>query len=258
MPAARPDDIPADRFAPFIVGDGRTGVLVAHGFTGTPHDMRDLALALADAGFTVANIKLAGHAAGERALAETRWPDWWESLVAGYVALRQRCDRVIVCGFSMGGVLALKMCVHYPVLGAAILAAPIFMRGALLPFVPLLSHVVRFRPPGPASVLDPAARARQPDVGRTPLASLASFLALMRHVDGLLPQVSCPLLLVYSRKDHVVPFANQAHIACRVASRDLRTETVDRSDHVITVDHDRDVVRDAVLGFARSLVERSP
>jgi carboxylesterase len=242
--------VPADRLAPFTVGDGDTGILVVHGFTGTPHDMRDLALALADRGWRVANVLLAGHAAGEAALAQTRWPDWWESLVAAYVALRSHCSRIMVCGFSMGGVLALKLCVHYPVVGAAILAAPVFMRGPLLPFLPCLSRFVRYRPHGPPSVTDPEARARQPDVGRTPLVGLASFVELMADVDELLPEVSSPLLLVYSRRDHIVPFANLAHIAGRVGSRDVESCVLERSDHVLTVDLEHQRVTDAVLSFA--------
>jgi carboxylesterase len=246
-------NVPADRLTPFSAGHGKTGILLSHGFTGTPADMRNLALDLATQGFRVSNLLLKGHAAGEEALASTRWPDWWQSFKTAYAALRAECERVLVCGFSMGGTLALKLCAEEPVAGAMILAAPIFLRGALVKLVPALSHFIRFRPAGPASVFDPVARAAQPDVGRTPLASLASFCDLARHVDGLLPQVTCPLLLIYSRKDHVVPFANMAHIAARVRSSVVRTQVLERSDHVITVDYDRDQVRDEVLAFAREL-----
>ena len=255
MPDSPLLSVPVDRLAPFTAGRGETGILLLHGFTGTPADMRDLALCLADAGFRVANVRLAGHAAGEEALAATRWPDWWESVLTAYLSLRSECRRVLVCGLSIGGTLALKLCAQYPVAGAMMLATPLFLNGALLPLVPLLSLVVRFRPHGPPSVLDPEARALQPDVGRTPLSSLASSCALMRHVNDLLPQVTCPLLLVYSRCDHVVPFANMNHIATRVGSRNVRTHVLTRSDHVITVDYDREEVRKRVLEFALELNE---
>ncbi|MBI5509882.1 MAG: alpha/beta fold hydrolase [Deltaproteobacteria bacterium] len=253
MAEPMPTGVTEDRLAPFVTGAGKSAVLLAHGFTGTPHDLRDLALHLAQQGFVVANVRLAGHAQGEARLAASRWPDWWESVVDAYVALRSRSDHVIVCGFSMGGLLCLKLAVHYPVVGAAILAAPLFLRQPLLPLLPLFRPLRQFKGKTAPSVYDPGARALQPDVGRSPLSGLSSFRELMLQVDRLLPQVTCPLLLIYSRKDRVVPFANMARLEARVKSASVRTVALARSNHILTRDYERDEVRRVVTDFAVEL-----
>ena len=56
-------------------GDAR-GALVLHGFTGNPQSIRGLALALADAGFTVEMPLLPGHGTDVADMVPTRWEDW--------------------------------------------------------------------------------------------------------------------------------------------------------------------------------------
>jgi len=241
--------LPALRQAPFTLGTGPLGVLCIHGFTGTPADLRDLALQLVDAGHTVTNVRLAGHADSEVALAATRWPDWWHSVLSAYLELRNRCARVVVVGFSMGGLLALKLAAHYPLDGAAILAAPLFLRKLSWHLVPVLSHVVRYRPRTPVSIREPLAHARQSNPGRTPMVCLASFRELMANVNTLVPSVRCPLLLVYSAADGTVPFDNQAYLAGRVHSLSVQTVSLHDSDHVVTLDGEHATVEAAVVTF---------
>ncbi len=211
--------LPDDRLAGFTIGEGRTGVLTCHGFTGTPYEMRELAVLLAENGCRVTNVKLAGHAENEDVLAATRWPDWWNSLRVAYQALADECDRVVLCGMSMGGVLGLHLAAHYPLAGAVIMAAPLFLDDPKLKFMPILKHVRRIQPKGESDIQDPEARANHPHCGGTPLACVESLMQMLRHVDEDLPEVRCPLQLIYSRKDATVPFRNMAHVAARVSSR---------------------------------------
>lgn len=71
----------------------------------------------------------------------------------------------------------------------------------------------------------------------------------MAHVEDDLPEVRCPLLLLYSRGDTTVPYGNQAHIAGRVGSDDVNTVTVEDSGHVVTVDREKHRVADETLAF---------
>src|SRR5580658_3509266 len=82
-------------------GDTRGG-LVLHGFTGNPQSMRGLALALADAGFTVEMPLLPGHGTDIEDMLPTRWSDWSAAAEAAYLDLAARCDGVVAVGLSMG------------------------------------------------------------------------------------------------------------------------------------------------------------
>ena len=85
---------------------GPVGVLVIHGFTGSPQSMRGLAEAHASAGFTVELPRLPGHGTTVEEMATTGWADWSEAVEAAYQDLAGRCEQVVAAGLSMGGTLA--------------------------------------------------------------------------------------------------------------------------------------------------------
>src|SRR6476469_2660368 len=93
---------------------GRAGVLLAHGITGAPTEMKLLIRRLAARGFTVSCPQLAGHCSTIAELRRTRWTDWYASLAAAFDALRAECDTVCVSGLSMGALLALKLASDRP------------------------------------------------------------------------------------------------------------------------------------------------
>ena len=108
-----PDDV-MDGAEPFVfaAGDGpegRTGVLVVHGFTGTPMSVRPWGEHLAAAGFAVRGPLLPGHG--------TRWQDcnasthdqWTTAVNDAFDVLAAECDRVFVAGLSLGGTLSIRL-----------------------------------------------------------------------------------------------------------------------------------------------------
>ena len=89
--------------SPFTGSGPRTGVVVSHGFTGSPHGVRAWAESLAAAGYAVRMPLLPGHGTSWQELARTRWQDWHAGLDAAYLELASECDHVVVAGLSMGG-----------------------------------------------------------------------------------------------------------------------------------------------------------
>ena len=59
---------------------GGTGVLLCHGFTGSPHSLRPWAEYLAAAGLSVSLPRLPGHGTTWHEMARTRWGDWYAEL----------------------------------------------------------------------------------------------------------------------------------------------------------------------------------
>src|SRR3982751_654942 len=108
-----------------IAGDGR-GVLCLHGITGTPFEVRPLAEALGRRGCTVVAPTLAGHGGTLRDLAASGWRGrvrsggggvgWFRSAEEALDDLRARVGGgpVAICGFSMGGLLALRLARLHP------------------------------------------------------------------------------------------------------------------------------------------------
>src|SRR5579859_1859428 len=88
---------------------GRVGVLLCHGFTGSPQSLRPWARHLAEAGFRVSLPLLPGHGTRWKDLQSTTWQDWYAEVDKALRVLREDCDSVFVAGLSMGGGLALRL-----------------------------------------------------------------------------------------------------------------------------------------------------
>ncbi len=83
---------------PASYAGGPDGVLVIHGFTGSPASMRPVADAVAAAGHAVELPRLPGHGTSVQDMLPTRWSDWSASVEDAYGDLAGRCRRVAVVG----------------------------------------------------------------------------------------------------------------------------------------------------------------
>lgn len=122
----------------------RTGVLLVHGLTGTPAEMRLLAKGLNKQGFTVYAVQLAGHCGSMEDLVDTRWTDWLASVEGGLQRLSQHVDHVVVGGLSMGAVLSLAVAQRHPdkVDGVCALSTTFRYDGWSIPFYTRLAFLL--------------------------------------------------------------------------------------------------------------------
>ena len=102
-----------------VGGDGSGGVLVLHGFAGSPAAVRGVAEAIAAAGLHVELPRLPGHGTDVADMVPTRWADWTAEVDAAYGRLAQRTQHIVVVGQSMGGSLALWLALQQPTTCAA-------------------------------------------------------------------------------------------------------------------------------------------
>src|SRR5690349_20635716 len=94
---------------PELTGGRRIGVLLSHGFTGSPVSMRPWGRALAEKGYGVRVPLLPGHATSWQDLNTKTWDDWYGALTTEFDALAADHDAVVVGGLSMGGALVLRL-----------------------------------------------------------------------------------------------------------------------------------------------------
>ena len=102
-----------------LEGTNNKGVLLIHGYTGTPAEMRLLGDHLHQEGYTVLGVLLPGHGTKPENLNETKWQDWYAAAEEGFKRLEESCSEVMVAGLSMGGLLAIKVAAELPVSKAA-------------------------------------------------------------------------------------------------------------------------------------------
>ncbi|WP_280877643.1 alpha/beta hydrolase [Streptomyces pseudovenezuelae] len=234
---------------PYRHEGGEAGVLLCHGFTGSPQSLRPWAERLAAHGLTVSLPLLPGHGTRWEDMQLTGWQDWYAEVDRELRALRERCGEVFVAGLSMGGTLALRLAAKHgdAVSGVIIVNPANKMHGAAAHALPVVRHLV----PSTKGIASDIAKEGSEELGydRVPLHAAHALRNLFRQVDRELPQVTQPLLLLRSPQDHVVPPADSARILGRVSSRDVTEILLEQSYHVATLDHDADRIFEESLAF---------
>lgn len=237
---------------PWSTNGGRHGVLVLHGFTGCPQSMRPLAEAFADEGYTVDLPLLPGHGTSADDLATTSWSDWSSAAEAVYQNLAARCDRVVVAGLSMGGSLTAWLAIHHPEIAGIICINPLIRVGhdlVALGRQMLEAGEERVTSIG-GDIADPSGRENAYD--EVPLEPLLSLAEAGDELGANLERISCPVLLMTSPQDHVVPPTNSDELAASVRGPVQRV-SLERSYHVATVDYDRDLIRAEAVKFVAKI-----
>lgn len=225
------------------------GVLLCHGFTGTPQSMRAWAEYLADRGYTVHLPLLPGHGTTWQEMNRTRWLDWYSCVDAAFRELHETSERVVICGLSMGGALALRLAQeHGPRISGLVLVNPAVRfddpRTRLLPVLKYLMGSLE-------AIGNDVKKAGVTELAyaRTPLKAAHSQLVAWQSVIRDLPEVTQPVLLMRSPQDHVVPASSSALILSRISSLDVTEILLEDSFHVATIDNDAQRIFDESAKF---------
>ena len=239
-------DEPTKRFMDIMPGaeplfhrGGRRGVLLIHGFLGSPFEMKHPAQCLIEAGYTVSVPRLPGHGTTLEDMARHTGRDWHDAAREAYLELTKLCDTISVIGLSMGGVLSILLAAEYSPEKIVLISTPrrIPDRRAVLaplvrPFVKIIRHEDQEK--GLADV-----EARKVHVcysGGVPVMAAWHLQRLINTAMKALPRVRADALIVQSRHDNVVPADSLDFISARIGSRRKESAWRDRGNHTLTAD----------------------
>jgi carboxylesterase len=240
---------------PFSASGGDLGVVVLHGFTGSPFSMRPIADALANLGYAVELPLLAGHGTAVEDLVAMRWEDWSGAAAAAYDDLAARCRRVAVVGLSMGGGLAAWLAEQRPELAALVLINPLVQ-----PIAKELRDGVKDLVAAGVVTIDGVANdVARPGVDEhgyaaVPIEAAASLMDALEDVAGSLGAITCPTLVLTSRQDHVVTTDNSELVVAKV-SGPVEHLWLERSYHVATLDVDAELIESETCRFLDAAFE---
>src|SRR4051794_13596959 len=238
--------------------DGRTGVLLVHGFTGTPMSMRPGAEHLAAEGFAVPCPLLPGHG--------TRWQDW--NLTAqgdGSGAVAEACDRlakdvdrVVVAGLSMGGTLSIRLAEIRPDdVAALVLVNPSLMTLRMdAKLLPLLAKITPSWAPIGSDIKKPGVVEQA--YPKLPTRAMLGLRRLWTATRTDLAKVTAPVLLFRSREDHVVEPASSEALLAGVSTPDTTEIVLEDSYHVATLDNDAPTIFAESVAWIRQRVPAGP
>jgi len=246
------------------------GVLLLHGLTGAPGEMRRLGRRLSRLGFVTRAPLLAGHGGDVRDLLRTGWRDWLASARAAYQELAAEVDEVYLAGICVGGALGLLLCAEFPeIRGAAVYsmtfeydgwnmpgwatAAPLIQLVANLPLV----RQIAFKEPYPYGLKDLRLRelaSRAPEqlveggIDHLPLGSLYEMYRLGRAVERAGPGIATPTLIVHAREDDMSHPRNAERLRAALAGP-TELLMLEDSYHMVHVDRQHALVAERTAAF---------
>jgi carboxylesterase len=231
---------------PFRLGAGPVGVLLIHGFTGSPAEMRGLGETLAARGLMALGPRLPGHGTRPEDLVDVSWRAWVAEVERAYRELQLTCDEVFVAGLSLGSTLALWLGAHQPGIAGLIAMAPaVYLSQPLLPLTPVLKWFIPFHERGPEAhcdLVDPGATDRLWCYDQIPVAAAAEVFWLLRRLPRLLPRIAQPTLVIQGRHDEAVPEHTPQRVYDEVSSDDKTLHWFKNSGHNLLVDGEREAV----------------
>lgn len=235
---------------PVEITGGENGVLLLHGFTGSPYEFKYLVEDLQKKDYTINVPLLCGHGTSEEDLMKCQWYDWFEDAKKALFKMRKSCRRVVVVGLSTGATLALHLAAHYQLEGVVALSPALFLKEKFLPLLPLISPFIKYRKKdGGPDISDKDEKAKAVSYQKMPLKSVREVLALYKHVMMDLPDVYIPMLLAHSVQDHVVDFRSSEYIYEKVSSTEKHMLKLEKSYHVMTLDVEREIVFREIAAF---------
>lgn len=231
----------------------KIGILLVHGFTGSPAAMRPWAEFFGARGYGVRVPRLPGHGREWQELNKVAWTDWTDRVVVELEELEKTCDKVFLFALSMGGGTALHVAANHGdrVAGLVLVNPMIHIPGFAAKFAPV---VAKFR----THLKTVGGDIKRPGVSEwsydaLPTKGVVQLAKLLKSSRSTLGMVKAPLMLFHSVEDHVLPVTNTEIIMDEIGSpRKQRIELMN-SYHVATIDYDSDFIFENSLVFVQEL-----
>jgi carboxylesterase len=238
---------------------GLPGVLLVHGFTGTPKEMRWMGEYLNGQGFTTLGVRLTGHATTPEDMIHSNYTDWLASVEDGYHLLSGAVENIYLAGLSMGGVLSFTLAPELKIKGLVSMSTPYKLPDdPRLRHIDALSKIVTFMPkteeaPG-TGWFDNEAWKDHVSYPQNPLRSIGELNKLIGKMHASLPLIKAPVLLIHSHDDnYVIKDSMERFYADLTGTTDKQMLWLEKSGHVITRDLQRETVFKAAASFIRRL-----
>ena len=237
-----------------LEGNNGYGVLLIHGFTGAPGELRPLADYLHALGYTVLGVRLPGHGTCIEDLEQTTADDWYAEAAKGMEKLIQEFgENVYVAGLSMGGLLTMRTAASFKVKAAAILSAPVFLPDKRLPFYPILKFFIRYLPKSKKNYGDMMKYNLSYD--KMPTKPLGSLFKMMDKCKAqYMGKIKCPVIVLQSTVEHTVVPKSAQYIYDHVGSKTEEKKLIwlHKSGHIISLDVERELAFKEIADFFAS------
>jgi carboxylesterase len=237
----------------FFEGTNNKAILLIHGWTTTPYELRRLGRYLNEFGYTVSAPLLRGHGSVPKELEKANWTDWLVDIEKEFEILKNKYSKVFVGGTSIGSNLALILAKSHPeISGLILMAAPYKVKLESLSFI--CAKILRKIKPFHKKHYPPTFGAvntitRLISYQTYPIKSALEIFQLVREAREIIPDIKQPCFLIQSSSDHVVAKNSLEEIYNRIGSEIKKKKYIKRAYHTFISDIKNEGVFEEILGF---------
>lgn len=232
----------------FYLEGNEIGIMLIHGVTGIPEEMRLLGDYLNKKGATVYGIRVAGHGTTPEDLAKLKWKDLYHSVEEKLEYFKLRgIKKLIVGGLSMGGMLTLTLAMNHKDIDKIItMSAPIELEDWRIKLIPLLKIFMKYYTKEPENEINGIPHYSYPVI---PLSTVYELYKASKMIKKNLAKITQPILIIHSKGDKSVSIENAKAIYNGVSSTEKKILLLEKSGHVVTKDVEKEKVFEAVADF---------
>lgn len=195
----------AEENLPFLLEPDQptdAAVLLVHGFTASPWEMREVAQSLCQCGLSCLAIRLPGHGTSAEDLSRQPLESWQQAVREGHHLLGQAYSRLYGLGMSTGGLLLLELAAREKLQGLVLLSPYLELGHRLAPLSGLLRYVIRYQK---RKIPDSA---RRYYYDKRPVAGIYQLRRLIRQARQQLPKIKIPTLVLSAQGDQTINVAS--------------------------------------------------
>lgn len=232
----------------YLPGSADQCVVLVHGYTGTPGELRLLGAYLNKLGLSVIGVRLPGHGTNIDDLEHTTFADWYEEVLRNVAKARTMARKVSLVGSSMGAAVVLKVAATTQLYKSVVMSAPLETYNKHYQYAKWFHFIHPVEKKKPRKFDVPAQYYASYD--EFPLLPLSSaFKEINKMQTNCLPKITCPLLIMQSTVEkHVKPESAQI-IYDHVASTDKEIVWYHHSGHLLALDGERQDVYQRIGAF---------
>ena len=249
-------------------------VLLFHGLTGSPFELKKYGQFLFNQGFDVYADCLPGHGEKFSEIYTVKYIDWLDFAYEQFSDLKQKYENVFVSGICLGAVLALAIGMKFKneVTGIIALSTTLFLDGWRLPWysflMPLgLTTVLRFYynypECDPHGIKNLKTRniikklLAKGDVGMNdfPMSAIYELLKLSKYIRKRLKEFDCPVLLIHSKEDDLTSEKSAKIVYDNISSKDKDIIILNDSYHMVLYDNEKEFVMNKAVEFINNHVK---
>jgi carboxylesterase len=236
-------------------------VLLFHGYTGSPYDLKPIALFLNQHGYEVHVPLLHGHGTKARDL-ENSTSDLWHAQAREALAKLDATRPILLGGLSMGACLALAHARDSAAIKALLLFSPalnlkisaeLLIVSARLGLISKKLLIPKIG--GNSDIADPKAREKCPSYNSMSVAGLLEFDNVRLVARKTMKKIQLPIFLAFGNNDSVINTAECHNFITSNSKSYIYNKFYPRSQHVITLDYDRELLQKDLWEFLNTHVE---